>query len=283
MDELILRLQKNEITEGEVYKKLAQISKGSNQKVFEQIAAEEFSHYHFWKKQTGKDVSINKFRFNLYYFIIRVFGLTFGSKLMERGEGQAQKVYASLISKYPEAKKIMEDEDEHEKKILNMIDEEKLLYIGSVVLGLNDALVELTGALAGFTLALQNRNLVAMAGLITGLAASLSMAASEYLSNVSGEGEIDAKKSATYTGIAYIFTVLYLIFPFFLFTNIFVCLGVSLFNAATIIFLFTFYISIAKDYDFKKRFLQMISISFGVATLSFGIGFLIRTFLHIEV
>ena len=283
MDELILRLQKNEITEGEVYKKLAQISKGSNQKVLEQIAAEEFSHYHFWKKQTGKDVSINKFRFNLYYFIIRVFGLTFGSKLMERGEGQAQKVYASLISKYPEAKKIMEDEDEHEKKILNMIDEEKLLYIGSVVLGLNDALVELTGALAGFTLALQNRNLVAMAGLITGLAASLSMAASEYLSNVSGEGEIDAKKSATYTGIAYIFTVLYLIFPFFLFTNIFVCLGVSLFNAATIIFLFTFYISIAKDYDFKKRFLQMISISFGVATLSFGIGFLIRTFLHIEV
>ncbi|KKP69524.1 rubrerythrin family protein [candidate division CPR3 bacterium GWF2_35_18] len=283
MDKLILRLQQNEITEGEVYKRLAQISKGSNQKVFEQIAAEEFSHYQFWKKQTGKDVPINKFRFNLYYFIIRVFGLTFGSKLMEKGEGQAQKVYAKLITKYPEAKKILEDEDEHEKKLINMIDEEKLLYIGSVVLGLNDALVELTGALAGFTLALQNRNLVAMAGLITGLAASLSMAASEYLSNVSGEGEIDAKKSATYTGIAYIFTVIYLIFPFFLFTNIFVCLGVSLFNAVTIIFLFTFYISVAKDYDFKKRFLQMVSISLGVATLSFGLGFLIRKFLHIDI
>lgn len=283
MDKLILRLQQNEITEGEVYKKLAQISKGSNQKVFEQIAADEQAHYQFWKKQTGKDVSVNKFRFYLYYSIIRVFGLTFGSKLMEIGEGEAQKTYRTLIKKYPEVKQILADEDKHEKELLNMINEEKLLYIGSVVLGLNDALVELTGALAGFTLALQNRNLVAMTGLITGLAASLSMAASEYLSNVSGEGEIDAKKSATYTGIAYIFTVLYLIFPFFLFTNIFVCLGVSLFNAVTIIFLFTFYISVAKDYDFNKRFLQMVSISLGVATLSFGIGFLIRTFLHIDI
>ena len=56
-----------------------------------------------------------------------------------------------------------------------------------MVLGLNDALVEFTGALAGYTFALQNTLLVAMTGLITGVAASLSMATSEYLSTKSEE------------------------------------------------------------------------------------------------
>ena len=66
-----------------------------------------------------------------------------------------------------------------------MIREKQLDYVGSIVLGLNDALVELTGALAGLTLALQNTRLIAIAGLITAIAASFSMAASEYLSNKS--------------------------------------------------------------------------------------------------
>ena len=52
--------------------------------------------------------------------------------------------------------------------------------MGSVVLGLNDALVEFVGMLAGLTFALQNTQIIAVAGLITGVAASLSMGSSEY-------------------------------------------------------------------------------------------------------
>ena len=50
--------------------------------------------------------------------------------------------------------------------------------MGSVVLGLNDELVEFTGALAGFTLALSDHRLIALTGSITGIAAALSMASS---------------------------------------------------------------------------------------------------------
>lgn len=88
-----------------------------------------------------------------------------------------------------------------------------------MVLGLNDALVELTGVLAGLTLALQNTRLVAMTGFITGIAASLSMSASEYLSAKSEEGPQDPLKASIYTGSAYVLTVLFLIFPYLLFTN----------------------------------------------------------------
>ena len=108
---------------------------------------------------------------------------------MEKGEEKAQTTYEKISKTIPDAKDIVEDEDEHERQLLDLIDEERLRYVGSMVLGLNDALVELTGALAGFTLALQNTRIVAMTGLITGVAASLSMATSEYLSTKSeGEG-----------------------------------------------------------------------------------------------
>lgn len=121
----------------------------------------------------------------------------------------------------PYAKSIVKDEDEHEKQLIDLIDEERLRYVGSMVLGLNDALVELTGALAGLTFALRNTHVVAMAGLITGVAASLSMAASEYLSTKSEEGAKNPLKASVYTGSAYVLTVLFLIFPYLFFTNLY--------------------------------------------------------------
>ena len=155
--------------------------------------------------------------------------------------------------------------------------------MGSIVLGLNDALVELTGALAGLTFALQNTRVIALAGLITGIAASFSMAASEYLSLKSeGQGE-RALKASVYTGLAYIFTVIFLILPYLLISNYFICLAVTLAIALLIILFFNYYISIAKDYSFKKRFLEMALLSFGVAAVTFTIGFLIRGFFNIDI
>ena len=183
----------------------------------------------------------------------------------------------------PSAKNIVKDEDEHEKQLIDLIDEERLRYVGSMVLGLNDALVELTGVLAGLTLALQNTRLIAVTGLITGIAASLSMAASEYLSTKAEEGTQNPLKASIYTGVAYVLTVFFLIFPYLLFTNLYVCLGFTILNAIVVIFIFTFYISVAKDIPFRQRFLEMASISLGIAALTFGIGFLIRTFSNIEL
>ncbi|KKR93955.1 MAG: hypothetical protein UU41_C0016G0002 [Candidatus Roizmanbacteria bacterium GW2011_GWA1_41_13] len=204
---------------------------------------------------------------------------------MEKGEENAQDFYSQIKSEVPEAKQIISDEEEHEEKLLQLINEERLSYVGSIVLGLNDALVELTGALAGLTLALQNARLVAVAGLITGIAASLSMAASEYLSVKSEQTQNDKSplKSAIYTGITYITTVTILILPYFLMPQLFAALAVSLTCALLIILFFTFYASIAQDVPFWRRFLEMAGISLGVATLTFIIGYVVRNVLHITV
>jgi VIT1/CCC1 family predicted Fe2+/Mn2+ transporter len=270
----LLASQRNEITEHIIYKRLADSTKDANNKrVLESISADELKHHNIWKTYTKQEVKASKYTIWKYYWISRIFGLTFGVKLMENGEGKAQTNYDALSKHIPAAKKIMKDEQAHERKLINLINEEKLQYAGSVVLGLNDALVELTGALAGFTLALHNARIVAMAGLITGIAAALSMAASEYLSKKSDAGGKNPLKASVYTGIAYILTVLFLIMPFLVLNNLYVSLAWTILNALIVIFVFTFYISVAKDLSFSRRFGEMAAISLGVAAISYGIGY----------
>ena len=200
---------------------------------------------------------------------------------MEKREGTGSKVYNDLSSVYPETLQFAEDEKAHEKEILDMIHEEKLQYVGSIVLGLNDALVELTGALAGFTLALGETKIISLAGLVTGISAALSMAASDYLSS-KAEGDSRAGKSAIYTGVAYLITVILLILPFLLLASKFMALGITLTTVVLIIFCFNYYISVAKDLNFKARFLEMTFISLGVATFSFFVGYLLKSVLGVE-
>lgn len=280
----LITAQKNEITEYLIYKKLADKEKDRRNRVtLQKISNEEHQHYEFWKEYTGIECTPKRIKVWFYLFISRVFGLTFGIKLMELGEENAQINYQKIQEYIPQAKQIIADEDSHEKALINIIEEEKLDYVGSIVLGLNDALVELTGTLAGLSFALQNNRLIATVGLITGIAASMSMAASEYLSKKS-EGESSrALRSSLYTGAAYIGTVILLVLPFFLLPLYQIALPVTLGIGLLIILIFNFYISVAKDYNFFHRFGEMAAISLGVAFFSFFIGFIIRAVFGVDV
>jgi vacuolar iron transporter family protein len=280
----VLGFQRDEITEYHIYSRLAKkINSLENAKILDQIAQDELRHYNEWMQISGQKVAPNWLKVWWYYFISRIFGYTFGIKLMERGEEQAQENYAHITPVIPDAARIQHEEDVHEERLIEMLSEERLEYAGSVVLGLNDALVELTGALAGLTLALQNTKLIALSGLITGIAAAMSMAASEYLSTRSEDTDKHPVRAAIYTGIAYIGTVFLLILPYLLFENYFFNLGWALVTAVIIIAVFNYYISVAKDEPFRERFLEMAGLSFGVAVFSFVIGYLIRIWLGIEI
>lgn len=282
--EFLKKSQRNEITEHHIYQKLAQIEKNNaNKEILQKISNDELTHYQIWKNFTNAEVKPSIIKIWWYYLISVIFGLTFGIKLMEKNEGMAQKNYRKIIEELPEATKIEADENEHENKLISLISEERLNYVGSIVLGLNDALVELTGALAGLSLALQNPKMVALAGMITGIAASLSMGASEYLSTKSEKSIKNPLKASVYTGIAYVFTVTALILPFIFIGQPIIALLITLAIVMIIIALFTFYVSVAMDLPFFKRFAEMASISLGVAAITFFIGFLIRKFWNIEI
>ena len=278
------KAQKNEITEYHIYSKLSSFIKNKqNSNILQQIAQDELRHHNRLKKFTGTDMKPNILKVYFYTFISVIFGITFGIKLMEKGESSSEKLYGELGNNIEEFKIISNEENKHEKELIEIIEEEKLQFVGSMVLGLNDALVELTGTLAGLTFALKNTRLIALSGLITGIAATLSMAASEYLSARTEQESSRALKSSLYTGGAYVFTVACLVFPYLLFSNYVLSLVLTIIMAILIILVFNFYISVAKDLPFKQRFFEMAGISLGVAVISFIIGHFVRLFLGVDV
>jgi vacuolar iron transporter family protein len=283
----IRRFQREEITGAKLYRSLSRVVKGGdNAMVLADMALAEDSHYAFWRKHSGIDQPPYRLRFFLFYLAARVLGLTFALKLMERGEKEASAGYAKVASLVPEAVQIGQEEEAHEEALIGMIEEERLAYMGSIVLGLNDALVELTGTLAGLTFALQKGSIVAISGIITGIAAAFSMSASDYLS-MKADGDPRAVKSAIYTGFAYLITVILLVMPYLVLPQsgkwIYISLAITLVIAVTIIAGFNFYISVAKGLSFKARFLEMAGISLGVSAFSFGVGLIVRQIFGVSV
>ena len=284
MRQRLLGFQRNEITEHRIYSRLAKTIKSpENRQILEQIAGDELRHYQTWRAYTQQEVAPDRWSITKYFWISRIFGFTFGVKLMETAESKIQGDYGQLQDVIPEARAILEDEEQHEKTLLGMLDEERLRYTGSMVLGLNDALVELTGALAGLTLALSNAKLIALTGTVTGIAAALSMAASSYLATKSDDKSKDPLKASLYTGVSYVITVLILILPYLLLSNYFVSLGCTLAAALAIIALFNYYIAVAKGEPFKGRFLEMAGLSLSVAAFSFLVGLLMRALFGVDV
>ncbi len=280
----LINAQRNEITEYIIYSRLAKhLKETENAAVLQKIAEDELKHYNTFKEYTGRDVNHSKWYVWKFYWIARVFGITFGIKLMEKGEENAQLNYNEIAKEIPEASLISKEENEHENQLIKLIKEDKLEYMGSIVLGLNDALVEILGTLAGLTFALQNTMFVALAGIIAGISGALSMSSSEYLSHKS-EGKHDgAVKSAIFTGIAYIFAVVFLVAPYLIFSSPFVALIVAVIDSILVVFFYSYYISVANDQPFRKRFLEMVIMSTVVGLISFGLGYLVRIFFGIEV
>ena len=273
---IIKKMQQNELNESIIYKKIAKFAKGEdNKNTLLRLANEEKAHYEIWKSYTGTELKPQKRKIMKYTLLARLLGFTFAVKLMERGEEMAQGQYEIITSEVPESVHIREQEEEHETALLGILDEERLHYVGSMVLGLSDALVELAGSLAGFTFALQDTKLVALSG-------TFSMASSEFLSAKS-EGRSDAFKSCTYTGIAYLLTVVALILPYILLSNAIVALAAMLLIIILIIEGFTYYTPVAMDLKFGTRFLEMAGISLAVSVISFGVGILAKQLFGIDV
>lgn len=282
---MMREMQQNEADESEIYRRIAARAKDQkNREVLLRLSREENTHAAAWQAHTGLQLRPRAGRVFFRMLVVRLFGFTFAIKQMENGEGTAQEKYERLARDVPEAKQIQQQEKEHENALIGLLDEERLRYVGSMVLGLNDALVEMTGTLAGLTLAMQNTRLIALSGLITGISATLSMAASEFLSAKS-EGRADAAKSSVYTGVTYLVAVALLILPYLLFAPRYYlpALGVMLGIVILILVVFNYYIAVAKDMSFGKRFGQMACISLGVAALSFLAGLFMKNVMNVNL
>jgi VIT1/CCC1 family predicted Fe2+/Mn2+ transporter len=294
LSKLIIAQQKNELIGYHLYKHLGTLVKDENhKKILLEMSSEEQNHYVLLTKANNKPYKLSGFRIwfekikvTISYYLL---GLTFVLKYFENQEADSNEL-RRIYELDPVLGAFITEEEEHEQLLIGMVDEDRLKYMGSVVLGLNDALVELTGALAGFTFSIQHTTNIAFIGLITGISAAFSMAASEFLSTDAEDSDAHPVTASIYTGLAYIFTVAVLITPFFLLPpndaagiNHFIALGITILLSILIIALFNYYMSVAKDQSFKKKFFQMVGISLGVALISFGIGIFVKEVLGFSI
>ncbi len=279
----ILGYQKVEITEHHFYRRLAESMKEEgNREILKRISRDELAHYDYWKKHTGEEVKPSELRLAEYLILSRIFGITFAIKLIEKNEAHAQEAYDAVSHHIPEVRKLVDEENAHEKELINLIDEKRLRYTGAVVRGLNDGIVEITGEVAGLSFVFHDSLLIGVIALITGSVGSLSLASSEYLAAGWEEGPQTPLGAAGYTVVAYMLSLLVLIWPFLIISEPFFALAIVIVNAIILIFFYNYHLSVAKEINFSRRFIQMLLISLGIAVISFLLGYLIQDIFHIE-
>ena len=276
---VLKKFQANEMLGYEVYKRLSTDKRLSpeNAVTLSKIAELEKIHVETLGKYLG---SINTSERKIERLLLKskILGFTFTLKRMEMIQKNLVpvEIQEELIRNIPELEHIFEEEEMIDKDLLTLLDEGRLIYVSSLVLGLNDALVELSGAIAGFTFAMRNNSLVALAGIITGISASLSMAATEFVAT-----RTDTKTSrktpftaAIITGITYIGTVTLMVLPYLLLPNEYYLLAllIMLTVVISIIAIFSFYVSVTNGTNFKRQFGSMALISLSVAFISFVLG-----------
>lgn len=250
--------------------------KPENRVILEGIALQEKHHLDIFNSYLGKkavSIEIKRPSLKLMFYTVMMYtlGVIFTLRIFEKLEAHSRQSYRDVIEEIDELKDILKDEKTHEEALINILNDEKLLFASSVVLGMNDALVEISGALAGFTLAINDSMKVGTLGLITGVSAALSMAASEFLSRKQDDHDTPLI-NALYTGIAYVIVVSLLILPYFMIQIPLVSMGVMIGIVILIIFAFNYYISIAKKQRLFKNFITMALIALVVASISFAIG-----------
>jgi VIT1/CCC1 family predicted Fe2+/Mn2+ transporter len=281
--EKILIFQQNEINEHNVYSFLSRRTKGKNSKILNKISQDELRHYNFWKQITKKDIPAKKISVLKYLILATVFGLTFSIIKMEKQEEKAQIAYTEISKKIPKAYTHILEENKHEKALFEMLDENRLNYLSSIISGLNDAWIELVGELAGFTFAFQDPRIIGFAGLIAGIAQFLSSSASEIQIFLTRRNEQtrSALKASVYEGVAYLITVGLLIFPYFVLENYWMAFLITVVSVFFVLSLLTYYLSVVRGLSLRSMFPIMLGIMAGVGSLAYVIGLIAKTILGI--
>lgn len=282
------RYAHNEYKDYVTYKELAKIeSVPEFRRILEALAQHELEDFEYWKQYAAqKEFHMDVWSLFIIKLMRRFLGLTFTAKFLELNERRAVHDYAEILNSVDEKmrsriKEIIDREKSHEMKFIGQIKEDQVKFMGSMILGLNDALIELTGALFGFSFVFHRPHLAAAAGLVTGLAGSLSMASSAYL-QARYESDKDSKRAALYTGLSYFSVVLVLVAPFWFFRNVYAPLALMTALTLAVIAGASYYTAVIYERKFRRQFLEMTMASVGVAFIAAATGFIFRKLTGIE-
>ncbi len=274
-----------------VYSELAKSNKGKNNefsKIFSNLAITEKAHYDFWKKFSAKkEPRTSKWGARLIIFVSLLFGTTFAIKFLEKHEAGSIKKYKAVAHLIPEEDKaffanMIIEEEKHEHDFRNDIQSSYVKYISFVILGLADAIVEISGIHAGSLGIYDSTRLTGLAGIVAGAAASIAMASAAYAQAKQGFSG-SASVSAAFTGVSYFASAVALATPYFLTENMIGAVSASITFAIIILAVTNYYNSVITEKSFIRDFAEMVGITFGATIALYILGQIIRSYFGITV
>jgi len=250
--------------------------------VLQELSATERRHFEFWRKYVpGEEPRLARMKMYWILFLRKFFGLTFATRYLDRHESNVVKEYQGLARLIPETDRpaydeMVADEREHEKAFAKKVESSAVRYISFVVLGLADALVEISGIHAGWLGLFEKTEIAGLAGVVAGGAASLAMASAAFAQAKQGFSG-SARLSAVYTGVSYFITAIILATPYFLTSSMLLALGSSLTLAVAILAITTWYSIVIQQRPFMKDFVEILAILFATSLLVFLLGSFVST------
>jgi VIT1/CCC1 family predicted Fe2+/Mn2+ transporter len=247
------------------------------------LSETEHGHYEFWRKYVpAEEPRLSRLTLYWLLFLRRFFGLTFAIRYLDRHEAKVVVEYAGLAHLIPEEDRsafdaMVADEKEHEKAFAMKAESSAVAYISFVVLGLADALVEISGIHAGWLGLFEKTEIAGLAGIIAGGAASLAMASAAFAQAKQGGFKGSARLSAAYTGVSYFITAVILATPYFLTSSMLLALGASLTLAVIILAVTTWYSVVIQGKLFMRDFIEILLILFATTIVVFTLGFVVST------
>ncbi len=249
--------------------------------IFQKLSETEYRHYQFWKKYSpNSEAHVSKLKLYGIILLEKILGATFAVKFLERHEKATIKEYENITKYIPpddksEFEEMLKDEKEHETSLAKQVQSGFVIYMSFVVLGLADAIVEISGIHAGSLGVYSSTELTGLAGIIAGAAASMAMASAAYAQAKQGfQGSPGF--SALMTGVSYFVSAILLASPYFLTKHAILAMSVSLSIAVVILAFTNFYNSIITSANFLRDFLELAGIMFGATIILFIFGQVIR-------
>ncbi|MGH2638012.1 MAG: VIT1/CCC1 transporter family protein [Rhabdochlamydiaceae bacterium] len=291
LEDIAKQAARDEYTDYVVYKRLAEGSRTKDPKLKEilsHLSQTEYGHYEFWKKYSpNTEARASSWTVHLTLFLRLIFGLTFAINYLEKHETVVIKRYKSLAHRVPESDKkhfdeMVRDEEEHENTFMDQTKGRYVQYISFIVLGLADAIVEISGIHAGSLGIYSSTELTGLAGIVAGASASIAMASAAYAQAKQGfQGSPSI--SAVFTGVSYFVNAVILATPYFLTRNMSLAIGSSIVLAIIIIAFISYYNSIISNGRFLRDFSELAGIMLGASAALFVFGLLIRSVLGINI
>lgn len=272
----IKEAQKDEVTEYHIYKALARMVKDQgNRGVLNEIANEELEHYRFWMKYSD-EVDPLWWKVNMYLMLSRILGLVFSLKLLERAELNASKRYLALSQVIPEVKKIADEESNHERKLLNMINDRRAKGFGTWIISINLVVISTIAASTGWLTFSENPLQAGFAGAI----AAASVALADFMNMLLLKSQAKVRSEQFSKALARlaggIFSSSLIILPLLLIELPVVGAGVAMAVAVLILAGLNFYHVVISDYPWRQKLLRVMLALLVIVPLTAGLGFILR-------